>query len=165
MKIEIDLNDILGDEYGSETLQESVRRQVIDNLTNVIKNGVGKKVEYEVAELINSEVRSAVAEKMPSLVDEILTTEYVTVDRYGNRSKDSTTVRKEIVSSVTEQMVYNKGNYSSDKNAFTRAVDEAVEAHVKEFKTQFNKLVDETFCAEAMNYAQKKLAERLGIKP
>lgn len=29
MKIEIDLNDILGDEYGGETLQESARRQVI----------------------------------------------------------------------------------------------------------------------------------------
>ena len=58
MKVEIDLNDILGDEYGAETLQESVRRQVIDNLTLVIKEGVEKKIEAEVARVINQGQRT-----------------------------------------------------------------------------------------------------------
>lgn len=36
MKVEIDLNNILGNESGAETLADSVRRQVIDSIKQQI---------------------------------------------------------------------------------------------------------------------------------
>jgi len=45
MKIEIDLNDILGDETGAETLQDSIKRQVIEKFTREIKAGISKRIE------------------------------------------------------------------------------------------------------------------------
>jgi hypothetical protein len=53
MKIEIDLNDILGDEWGTETLADSVRRQVVEKLTQTVKEGVAKKIDHEVSRVIN----------------------------------------------------------------------------------------------------------------
>lgn len=45
MKIEIDLNEILGDETGVETLADSVRRQVTDKLSREI-NGMASIYWY-----------------------------------------------------------------------------------------------------------------------
>ncbi len=57
MKIEIDLNEILSDEYGSESLNDSIRRQVIDKLHNDVKAGIGKKIDTEISLAINSEIK------------------------------------------------------------------------------------------------------------
>lgn len=166
MKIEIDLNDIMSDpEYGAETLNESIRRQVIDNVTRTIKDGIGKHIDTEVARIIDEQIVVGLKDKLPGLVDDILTAEYTPVDRYGSPKKETTNLRAEIVKTVTEQMVYApKDRYnSSDKNAFTSAVDGLISKHVDQFKSSFDKTVDQKFVQEAMDYATKKLAERLKV--
>lgn len=164
MKLEIDLNDILGDEYGSETIQESIRRQVIDSLTAIIKSGVGKQIDAQVSNVINAEIKTAIEGKIPQFVDDVLSARYQKVNQWGEKTFEPTTFREEIVKSINEQMIYKKSHYNSDKNAFSRAMDELVEEKVKSFKEKFNKEVDGVFVQEAMAFAQQKLKERLGIK-
>lgn len=166
MKVEIDLNDILGDENGAETLQDSVRRQVIHSLENTIRAGVSKRIEQETARVINDCLQSAVVERMPEIVDQVLNGEYTPIDRYGNSAGKVTTFRQELRASILEQMQYkpSRSGYSSERNAFTKAVDDLVSTQVGEFKTTFNKMVDAEFTKEALNHATTKLTERLGIK-
>lgn len=57
MKIEIDLNQILGDESGVETLQESVRRQVVEKLSYEVRQNIAKKIDAEVAVCINESIK------------------------------------------------------------------------------------------------------------
>lgn len=163
MKIEIDLNDILGDEQGAETLQESVRRQVVQKMTETIKSGVGKRVDAEIGTIINDEIKSVISAQMPSLLNGLMEAEYTIVGTYGSRG-ETTTVRDQLVKMVTSQMTYIPKNYNSEKNAFTAAVDAVVSDRVGTFKADFDKTVDSKFIAEAMAYATKKLAERLNVK-
>lgn len=163
MKIEIDLNDILGDEYGAETMQESVRRQVIDNITSTLKTGVLKKIDLAVDQMIGSEITDALKARMPALIDDVMNAEYTPVTRYGERG-NPTTFRSALVAKINEEMVYIKKNHDSDKNTFTRAVDAVVGENVKKFKEEFNKQVDADFTKEVMAQATAKLQERLGIK-
>jgi hypothetical protein len=162
MKIEIDLNDILGDESGSETLQESVRRQVIDSVTTTIKKGVGVQIDAAVSSTISAGIKDYLDNEMPALLSSIMDAEYTPVDRYGDRNKP-TSFRKELVRSIAENMVYKKTTYSSDKNAFTKAVDEVIEENLKLFRTDFEKLVNAGFTASAMEYATNALKKKLGI--
>lgn len=164
MKIEIDLNDILGDEFGAETIQESVKRQVIEHLSREVKEGIGKRLDSEVSAMINSELKEALKARIPGLIDDLMTTEYTPVDRWGSYERDKTTTfRKELVKSINEQMVYKKARYESDKSAFTKAVDSVVSENVNEFERSFNKLVNDTFTRETMAHAMKTLREKFGI--
>lgn len=162
MKVEIDLNDVFAEE--GETLHESIRRQIIDNMTTIVSTGIGKKVDSEVAKILNDEIRKVVTEKMPVIVNDLLTAEYMPVDRYGQYGRETTTFRKELVKAIHEQMIYKKCNYDSDKNAFSKAVDEVVKESVNSFKLAFNKQVDADYTAEVMAAATKKIQERLGLK-
>lgn len=163
MKIEIDLDDILGDEYGTETMQESIRRQVIANITSTLKTGVLKKIDLAVDQMIGSEITEALKARMPALIDDVMNTEYTPVTKWGERG-NPTTFRSALVAKINEEMVYRKANYESDKNTFTRAVDAVVGENVKKFKEEFNKQVDAEFAREVMAQASAKLRERLGIK-
>ena len=68
-----------------------------------------------------------------------------------------------MLKTIKENMVYKKGNCSSDNNAFTRAVDDVIEEQMKLFKAGFNKKVDADFTAAAMQYATEALKKKLGI--
>jgi hypothetical protein len=162
MKIEIDLNDILGDESGAETLQESVRRQVIDSVTANIKKGVGDKIDAAISKTISAGIKEYLDVEMPTLLASIMDAEYTPVDRYGDRDK-RTSFRKELIRSISENMVYKKQTYSSDKNTFTKAVDEVIEENMKLFRADFGKHVDAQFTAAAMQYATDTLKKKLGI--
>lgn len=163
MKIEIDLDDILGDENGVETMQESVRRQVVEALTELVSVGVKQRINSEVARVISETMQTALAEKMPALVDDVLNVPYRPVTRYGDRG-DETTFRQQLIKEIGEQMAYKPARYDSDKNVFTKAVDSLVAAQMLEFSKLFNREVDTRFVAESMNHAAKRLAERLGVK-
>ena len=65
---------------------------------------------------------------------------------------------------IHEQMVYKRGQYDSEKNAFTKAVDQVVSESVNEFKKEFYRQVDANYTAEVMAAATRKLQERLGLK-
>jgi hypothetical protein len=164
MKVEIDLNDILGGEEGCETLQEAVRRQIIQKMTSEIQNKIGKRVDEEIQREVDTQIKEAIKSQMPTLINDLMFAEYTPVDRYGSYNRNAkTTFRDQLVKGITEDLVYSKKNYDSDKNTFTKAVDEIVRSNVDEFKKGFDKMVNETFTKDCFEYAQKKMAEKLGI--
>lgn len=167
MKIEIDLEDILGDEYGdSETLSESIRRQVIDNLTHTLSNTLSKKIitniEDSVTEMIDGEVKNAAALVGKELTDGMIDFEYTPIDGYGRKS-EKTTTRNEFIKNLTSQMVYKGTRYESDKSSFTKSVDSILEQELKKFKEQYNSIINETFTKEAFEYASFKMREKLKL--
>lgn len=162
MKIQIDLNEILGDETGVETLQESVRRQVTDALVRATKQGVDATIKQEVTATIKNTLESELIERMPIIVNDVLTAEYTPVTRYGETAKP-TSFRAELIKTIHEQMVYKRTTYDSDKNAFTKAVDAVVGENVAEFKKEFQKLVTAQFVADAMAFATAEMSKRLGL--
>lgn len=165
MKFEIDLNEILGDEYGNmETLAESVRRQVIDKLIEKVSDGIQTQIDTEVARVLSEELQAAVKHKMPELLNDLLTTEYRPLDRWGEQVKESTTFRKELVKEITSQMVYKNSQYSSERNTFTNAVNSVVEESVKAMQKEFDKKIIEMFQKEAFDYAMKQMAKKLELK-
>ena len=163
MKIEIDLQDILGDEYGDvESLAESIQRQVIDNLTNRVSEGILKKVDNSISELLNKKVEEFAKEQLPSLFDNVIDKEYSIVDRWGSH-EETTTMRKKLVTVLTDQMVYKSARYDSEKNYFTKNVDEIMSEKMSVFKKDFNTKVDEAFSTEALAYASAKMIEKFKI--
>lgn len=164
MKIEIDLKDILHDEYGdaAETMAQSIRRQVVEALVKSTAEGVQRQIKEQTSRVIDETLAAALREKLPGLISDMLETEYQPVDTYGRRGSP-TTLRGEIVRSVTEQMVYKPGRYDSDKNAFTKTVDGAVADKLDTFRKEWTKQVDAQFVAHALAYATEKMRERLGL--
>lgn len=163
MKIEIDLNDILGDEGGVETLADSVRRQVIERLTSDVRKNIAKQVDEEVSAEIQKCIKTQLELVAPNFISELLDAEYMCVDRWGDRAKGTTTFRKEMIKAIHEEMKYKKGNYSNDQNAFTNAVDGLVKTNVDEFKKDFTKLVNQAFVNETLDFAVKTIKEKLKI--
>jgi hypothetical protein len=166
MKIEIDLNDIFGDpENGVESIQDSVKRQVISALTEIVQKGIRSQIDQEVATVISETIKTNIQSLTPKLFDDLMSAEYTPVDRYGDRERGKTTTfRKEMVKKINEEMVYKKTTYDSDKNAFTKAVDSVLSEQVASFKKQYNSLLNEMFTKECFAYAQFELQRKLGVK-
>jgi len=164
MKIEIDLNEILGNEFGTESLNESITRQVIENITKKIQGGIEKEVSMSISNYINSEIKRIFKDYAPTIVDDLLSYEYTRVDRFGQKAGEPTTFKKELVNTLMEQMVYRKNqNYQDDRNYFTKAVDNLVVEQLKTFKQDFDKSVNENFAKDALDYATEKLKKKLGL--
>lgn len=164
MKIEIDLNDIFHDEEGhpEETMQDSIRRQVVESIAATTRAAVKKEIDAEVSRVISEELQTAIKDQMPGIVADLMTAEYTPVNQYGSKQAP-TTFREEMLKNIQSQMVYKSTGYSSDKNAFTKAVDALVEDKLKEFREMFTRTVDTKFVGDAMDFATKKFAERLKI--
>lgn len=164
MKIEIDLNDILHDEHSepTETLAESIRRQVVDRLAQDARAATENAARAAVNAAIAEGVKTAIDTQIPALIDDLLDAEYMPVSRYG-AGGELTSVRKELLKHLTEVAVISKGGYSSDKNAWTKAIEESVGSKLREFQSLWLKEVDARFMAQAMQYAAEAFAKRAGI--
>ena len=164
MKVEIDLNDILGcDENGpGETLQESIRRQVIQKVTEDLKKGIKQKLDEQVSKIMNEQIGIVMTEKMPALISDIMDTPYTPVDRYGSKDKP-TSFREQLIKVMQENMVYKPTPYHGDKNTFTRAVDDTITKMIDGWKKSFDTKVNDTFTASAFEYATSALKKKLGI--
>jgi len=163
MKIEINLNDIMGDEYGStESLAESIHRQVSDTIADHVRKGVTQKVNEEVNKAIQDGIAAELKSKMPSLVDDLMNAEYTPVNSWGAKS-ETTTVRAQLIKAVSENLVYKKQSYRSEENAFTKAVDATIEHLVSQFKADFNQKVDASFKQEALRVATTSILAKLGV--
>ena len=163
MEIKIDLKEILHDEYGgSENLTESIHRQIVQKLTASLSQGIQNKVDEEIAKLIDEQIKKNVECQMPSLFTELIDKEYEIIGSYGERGK-KTTMRNQLIKSLTDNMVYKAGTYASDKNYFTQNVDAIMKQKIDEFKSQFDTHVNETFTKEAFKYAIKKVGAKLGV--
>ena len=165
MKVEINLSDVLyDDETGSEeTLAECVRRQVVNQLADRFYAKIEKEVMLAVHSQIDQRVTAVVNAKVQEATELALDTEYTPVDSYG-RKAEPTTIRKTFVAALQGVMKFERRNSSYDQSAFTNAVMAAVETHLKEFRSQYTKLVDAEFASAVLEEAQKKLQQRLGIK-
>lgn len=164
MKVEIDLSDVLyDDEAGAEeTLAECVRRQVVNQLADRLHAKIEKEVMLAVHSQIDQRVTALVNAKVQEVTEMALDSEYTPVDSYG-RTSCPTTIRKTFVAALQSVMKFERKS-SYDQSPFTNAVMAAVESHLKEFKSQYTKLVDAEFTAAVLTEAQRKLQERLGIK-
>jgi len=164
MKIEVNLNDIFCDEDGepSESLQESIERQVVSHLSRKMEAGIGKQIDSEVSRIISTKLQEVADEMLPRLAEDMINAEYRPVDRYGDKSK-TTTFRQELVKVVSEDLIYKKKQYNSDKNVFTSAVDAVIEENLKAFQADFNALVSDKFRDEALAHAVNSLKKTLKL--
>lgn len=161
MKIEIDLQDVLQNEFGSmESFGESIQRQVV----NTLQEGIKKQVNCEISRVIHEQIEQAIAVQMPTIINDLLNMEYVKVDKWGSVCDKPTTFRKELVDTIVGELVYNKKSYQTEQSVFTNAVDDVVRAKVAEFKKEYNSLVDKMFCQECFDYAVSKMKQKLGLK-
>lgn len=163
MKIEIDLNDILGDEFGSETMQESIKRQIIERLTKKFQEGLNGQINQQITVVVDAAIKEQLKGQMPEMVAGVMDMEYIPIDRFGSKS-EPTTFRKQLITKIMGELVYIPKSYDSEKNIFTRAVDGALKDNIDAFKKAYNKVVDEQFINEAFNHATEKLKKTLGIK-
>jgi hypothetical protein len=164
MKIEIDLNDIFRDEDGGpdESLEESVRRQVISRLTEDYRKKMFARFDTELTTIMQKQIADVMTERMPEFIDDILNATYTPVSSYGSRG-EPTTFRDEIIKSIAANMKYEPKNYSSDENVFTRAVKSVVDAKTNAIKTELTNQIDTKFKTDAITFAVQKLSERLGL--
>lgn len=164
MKIEIDLNDILRDHDGvpEESLNEAIRRQVVENLTKRMQDGIGRRLDEEISRRISEVVQSEVASRAPAFVETLFDAPYRPVDRFGHPGHP-TTFRAELLKSIHEQMTYKPETYNDRKNAFTKAVDDTVRAKLAEFQKEWTRRVDSQFVNTALQHATEQLRKRMGV--
>jgi len=163
MKLEIDLDDIFRDEDGpGESLQESVRRQVISRLTDDYRKRLFQKFDTELTTIMQTQIAEVMATQMPDMIGDIMNATYTPVSSYGQRS-EPTTFRAEIIKSIAANMKYEPKNYSSEENAFTKAVKSVVELKTGEIKKEITAQVDTQFRKDALAFAVKQLSDRLGL--
>jgi len=164
MKIEINLNDVFHDENGdpSETMEDAVRRQIIERLTGESRDRIFKRVDAEIGRILTEKLESVISDKMPSIIDDLMNATYTPVSRYGERGAP-TNFREQLVASITSNMTYAPKQWSHDENAFTRAVKSVVDAKTNEIKKAILDQVDTNFRAEAIKFAVTELSKRLGL--
>ena len=164
MKIEVDLGDVFCEEDGNpaESIQASVQRQVVTILTKKIGEGISKQIDAEVSRVISEVLQRKAEELLPALAADMLNAEYRTVGQFG-RMGELTTFREQLLKTITEQMVYKKAKYDSDKNTYSKAVDDVITENLKAFQSDFTKLVTDKFREETLAYAVNSLKKKLGL--
>lgn len=164
MKIEINLNDVFQDENGdpSETMEDAVRRQIIERLTGESRERIFKRVDAEIGRILTEKLESAISDKMPSIIDDLMNATYTPVGRYGERGAP-TTFREQLIASITSNMTYAPKTFSHDENAFTKAVRSIVDAKTNEIRKAILEQVDTNFRTDAVKFAAAELSKRLGL--
>lgn len=166
MKLEIDLNNIFrDDETGevAESLEEAIRRQVVDSLTNKFRERVQRQVDSDISKYVEEATKNALGDKLPVMIEDILNYEYTPVNRYGVKADTATTFRNEIIKAISSEMEYKPKNYHSDENAFTRSVRSIVSSQTEALKKEFEARIDAGFRKDALAWATTELAKRMGL--
>jgi hypothetical protein len=162
MKIEIDLKEVLTEEFGdNENLASIIKDGIMQVLTKELSKGIKDRVNEEVSKLMSDEIKKVVSERMPALLNDLIDTEYTIVDQWGE-PKGKTTLRHALLTSLTSAMVYKAERYDSDKNFFSKRIDEIVAIKCDAFKKEFDTKVSDLFIKEAFEYAINKLRSVLG---
>ena len=156
MQIIIDTAEMLGDET-------TIRDEVINEVSNALLRNMQKTITVQVADVIEKQLAEAVNVVMTNLVNLHLDSEITVTDRYGNK-EESYTIRNKIASLIAGQLEYKKSNYSSDRNAFTGAVDELINRELKKFQTEFNSMVTKDLLKLCLDEATTKLKLACGVK-
>lgn len=164
MKIEIDLDDVFrgDDESPDETLQDSIRRQVISRLTEDYRKRLFQRFDTELTTIMQSQIAEVMQTKMPDMIDDIMNAKYTPVNSYGSRG-EPTTFRDEIIKSVATNMRYEPKEYRHSENAFTQAVKSIVEKQTAAMTETLKDQIDGEFKKNALAYAVKAMSEKLGL--
>lgn len=163
MKIEIDLQQLLGDEYGDqETIAESIQRQIVENLSKGAQQQINKAITEETNRVLNEKLQEALKAHMPALLDDLMNYEYTPVSGYGEKSKP-TSFKQQLVAAVAKECTYNPRTYSSEENAFTKGFKAIVEEQMKAFKKEWDVKINEQFRKDCLTYAVTELSKRLGL--
>ena len=161
MKIDLDLSEIFIEE--GNDIKESVKDRIISAITQKIylkiENDLADKIKEILEKGIQDKVYTVLSELIPSLMD----VEFQVVGSYGVTG-ETTTVKNRILRQLEKECIFKDVQYGSDRNAFTNSLKSIVEKKMNEFKPVFDKEVNAMFVKEAMEYAQNKLKEKLGIK-
>lgn len=167
LSIELDLNEILTDEngYPEESVEQSIKRQVIEKIAETAKKGIGRQIEISIRDAVAKVIDSAVAEKLPSMIDMLLNEEYTPRTQWGEKL-EPTTVRNELIKRFREEFQYVKtdpyGNRSK-ATAFSQAVDKFVEEKLREFKKTFDDTVGKQFHEEALKYVGQVISKKFNV--
>lgn len=164
MEIKVNLAEIFDETGEGYSIEEVIKREVIRSITSTIKDGIEKQIKAEVSRVIDETLAETAKGLLPSLVNDLLNAEYFRVGRYGDREKEPTTFRKELIKVVTEQMVYKKTTYAGDRNVFTKAVDDVIAENTKLFQKEFNSIVNADFAKATLEYAISELKKKFGFK-
>ena len=172
VQIEIDLDDILYDvrDYGervpTETTMESVKRQLKSGIIEEIKSQYlaefKKTLFNEALSDIKCQCLHEAKTKIPELLEQALTAKYETKDRWGGKGQE-TSFMEEFVKELQNQMVYKKCSYDSDKNTYTKLVDNTVNELTKQWKADFDKYIKQEVLKEAYDYAIEKIARAFNV--
>lgn len=164
MKIEIDLSDVLRDEYGEpgETVKQSISRQVVEKIAEDARTATKNAVDDAISRSIIDVINTTLNDRLPILFENLLDYEYTPVGRYGEES-GPTTIRKELHAKLTEIARFESRQWSSDESAFTRSVKAAVDAKMGEFRKEWVRTVDNKFMADVMQHAATIFAKRAGL--
>ena len=163
MQITIDLSDIFCSDEEPCDLNDAIRQEVVRALTKIMGERLTRAIEQETRAVINAELQAAVKDRMPQIVDSIIDAPFVPVGQYGSPG-EPTTFRNALAKAIMDQMVYKKTTYDSDKNLFTRAIDDVLTENLKLFKAEMKKQVDTQYTAAVLQEATLALRQKLGLK-
>lgn len=153
MKIELDLDQILGD-------PEFLRNEIAERVASEMRDALKKKIHEQTSMAIQEAIRTSVETEIPKLMGDILDTEFTPVTSWGEKRKP-TTVRKEITRLVSQD-VTGEGKYG-EKSKIKIVVQETVNQALAAFRKEFSDQVNDQYRKEAMAYAVNTLKAKLGV--
>lgn len=165
MKLEMDLSSIFAEgpeDQPGMSVQELIRDAVITQVTSDVRGKVKDILDQKLNEVLGSAVNAAVQEFLDKQLPVLMDHEFTETTTWGEK-KGTYTVRNRILKALDDQANYKKESYSSDRNSFTKCLDDIVQQKMSDFKKQINTQVDAKFTKEAMEYAEEKLRERLKV--
>jgi hypothetical protein len=163
ISIEISLENVFTDEngYPSESVEESIRRQVVQEITRTCKGKIDSEIVNVVHSTVTKLIDDAVAEKVPGMIEMLLNERYTPMTSWGEKHAP-TSVREELIKRFRDEFQYTKpdryGNHTRTK--FSDAVDKFVQEKLSEFKKEFNETVGKEFNAQAMKYVAEMVAKK-----
>lgn len=163
MKIDLSLDEIFDEEGGVE---DSIKDRIIQTVTQRIYTKIERDISRQLDEILKKGIEERLDAYLSDLIPSLMAYEFQETGYYGDEKEPKTTVKNKILRVLQQECIYKeaRGGYSSDQNAFTNAMKNIVEAQMKLYKPAFDKEINALFIKESMEYAQKKIQERLGIK-
>jgi hypothetical protein len=161
MKIEINLSDVYNEETGE--VDGSIKDLIIDEVSRVISLRIEKSISNRIIETVDKVIKEKVNSFMETEIPNLMNYEFQPTSSYG-ATKEKTTVKNQILNALQSACTYEKKQYNSDCSTFTKAMLDIVSEQMKVYKPKFDKEINAIFVQEALDYAQAKLKERLGLK-
>ena len=162
MEVKIDLSGLVDEENGGD-VNEAIKDLIVNSVIEKIYQNVDRQINEKIASVLEKGINARLVVALDSIIQDLLNYEFTPVSRYGEEGKP-TTLKNRIFSDIEKAMVWRDGSYDSDKSPYTKAVRNAVDKKLEAFAKEFHKDIDTRFVADCMEYARKKLQERLGIK-